>query len=150
MNHVTSYTRKKITHERWFRSFWTWHEVTGTRRAVSNFFGNCHMAVWGFTENCPKRQNIQQETVPWVSWSCQRCQNALSIPSARYAEEHLWLHNMSNIEADYLKQQKTTEDSPVTSKWTKISKEWFQHLLESMAWKIKTVLKAKGGPSWCT
>lgn len=21
----------------------------------------------GFTENCPKRQNIQQEAVPWVS-----------------------------------------------------------------------------------
>ncbi len=32
--------------------------------------------------------------------------------------------------------------------WTKISEECFQHLVESMTWRIKTVLKTKGGPTW--
>ncbi len=31
--------------------------------------------------------------------------------------------------------------------WTKISEECFQHLVESMPWRIKAVLKAKGGPT---
>ncbi len=32
--------------------------------------------------------------------------------------------------------------------WTKISEECFQHLVESMPWRIKTVLKAKVGQTW--
>ncbi len=35
----------------------------------------------------------------------------------------------------------------IMSIWTKISEECFQHLVESMPRRIKTVLKAKGGPS---
>ncbi len=35
----------------------------------------------------------------------------------------------------------------IMSIWTKISEECFQHLVESMPWKIKAVLKAKGGPT---
>ncbi len=31
--------------------------------------------------------------------------------------------------------------------WNKISEECFQHLVESMPWRIKAVLKAKGGPT---
>ncbi len=31
--------------------------------------------------------------------------------------------------------------------WTKISEECFQHLVESVSRRIKTVLKAKGGPT---
>jgi len=36
----------------------------------------------------------------------------------------------------------------VISIWTKISEECFQHLVESMPRRIKTVLKAKGGPTF--
>ncbi len=35
----------------------------------------------------------------------------------------------------------------ILSIWTKISEECFQHLVESMPRRIKTVLKAKGGPT---
>ncbi len=35
----------------------------------------------------------------------------------------------------------------IMSIWTKISEECFQHLVESMAWRIKAVLKKKGGPT---
>ncbi len=35
----------------------------------------------------------------------------------------------------------------IMSTWTKISEECLQHLVESMPWRIKTVLKAKGGPT---
>ncbi len=35
----------------------------------------------------------------------------------------------------------------IMSIWTKISEEYFQHLVESMPWRIKAVLKAKGGPT---
>ncbi len=35
----------------------------------------------------------------------------------------------------------------IMSIWTKISEEWFQHLVESMPRAIKAVLKAKVGPS---
>ncbi len=35
----------------------------------------------------------------------------------------------------------------IMSIWTKISEECFQHLVESMPWRIKAVLKAKGGPT---
>ncbi len=35
----------------------------------------------------------------------------------------------------------------IMSIWTKISEEYFQHLVESMPRRIKTVLKAKGGPT---
>ncbi len=35
----------------------------------------------------------------------------------------------------------------IMSIWTKISEECFQHLVESMPRGIKTVLKAKGGPT---
>ncbi len=35
----------------------------------------------------------------------------------------------------------------IMSIWTKISEEWFQHLVESMPRRIKAVLKAKVGPS---
>ncbi len=33
------------------------------------------------------------------------------------------------------------------SLWTKTSEECFQHLVESMTWRIKAVLKEKGGPT---
>ncbi len=33
----------------------------------------------------------------------------------------------------------------IMSIWTKISEECFQHLVESLSWRIKAVLKAKGG-----
>ncbi len=35
----------------------------------------------------------------------------------------------------------------IMSIWTKISEECFQHLVESMPWRIKAVLNAKGGPT---
>ncbi len=35
----------------------------------------------------------------------------------------------------------------IVSIWTKFSEECFQHLVESMAWRIKAVLKAKWGPT---
>ncbi len=35
----------------------------------------------------------------------------------------------------------------IMSIWPKISEECFQHLVESMLWNIKAVLKAKGGPT---
>ncbi len=35
----------------------------------------------------------------------------------------------------------------IMSIWTKISEECFQHLVESMPWRIKAVLKAKVGPT---
>ncbi len=35
----------------------------------------------------------------------------------------------------------------IMSIWPKISQECFQHLVESMPWRIKTVLKAKEGPT---
>ncbi len=36
----------------------------------------------------------------------------------------------------------------IMSIWTKISEEYFQHLVESMPQRIKAVLKAKRGPAW--
>ncbi len=36
----------------------------------------------------------------------------------------------------------------IMSIWTKISEEYFQHLVESMPRRIKAVLKAKRGPAW--
>ncbi len=35
----------------------------------------------------------------------------------------------------------------IMSIWTKLSEECFQHLVESMPWRIKAVLKAKRGPT---
>ncbi len=35
----------------------------------------------------------------------------------------------------------------IMSIWTNISEEYFQHLVESMPWRIKAVLKAEGGPT---
>ncbi len=35
----------------------------------------------------------------------------------------------------------------IMSIWTKISEEYFQHLVESTTRRIKAVLKAKGGPT---
>ncbi len=35
----------------------------------------------------------------------------------------------------------------IRSIWTKIFEECFQHLVESMPWRFKAVLKAKGGPA---
>ncbi len=39
------------------------------------------------------------------------------------------------------------ERDAIMSKWTKISEECVQHLVESMPRRIKAVLKAKGGPT---
>ncbi len=36
----------------------------------------------------------------------------------------------------------------IMSIWTKISEECFQILVESMPWRIKAVMKAKGVPTW--
>ncbi len=36
----------------------------------------------------------------------------------------------------------------IMSIWTKICEEFFQHLVESMPRRIKTVLKVKGGLTW--
>jgi len=41
----------------------------------------------------------------------------------------------------------------ILSIWANISKEWFQHLVESMPHRIKAVVKAKGGQTvlvWCS
>ena len=35
----------------------------------------------------------------------------------------------------------------IRSIWTKISEEYFQHLVESMPQRVKAALKAKGGPT---
>ncbi len=62
--------------------------------------------------------------------------------------EHLWdveereIHIM-DVQPTNLQQLR---DAFMTI-WTKISEECFQHLVESMPRRIKTVLKAKGGPT---
>ncbi len=62
--------------------------------------------------------------------------------------EHLWdvvereIHIM-NVQPTNLQQL----CDAIMSIWTKISEECFQHLVESISWRIKTVLKAKGGPT---
>ncbi len=62
--------------------------------------------------------------------------------------EHLWdvvereIHIM-NVQPTNLQQLRDA----IMSKWTKISEECFQHLVESMPRRIKTVLKTKAGPT---
>ncbi len=60
--------------------------------------------------------------------------------------EHLWdvvkreIHIM-DVQPTNLQQLRDA----IISIWTKISEEFFQHLVESMLRRIKAVLKAKGG-----
>ncbi len=62
--------------------------------------------------------------------------------------EHLWdvvereIHIM-DVQPTNLQQLRDA----IMSIWTKISEECFQHLDESMPWRIKAVLKEKGGPT---
>ncbi len=59
--------------------------------------------------------------------------------------EHLWdveIHIM-DVQPTNLQQLRDA----IMSIWTKISEEYFQHLVESMPQRIKAVLKAKGGPT---
>ncbi len=63
--------------------------------------------------------------------------------------EHIWdvvdqEIRIMDVQPTNLKQLRDT----IMSIWTKTSEECFQHLVESMAWWIKAVLKAKGGPTW--
>ncbi len=62
--------------------------------------------------------------------------------------EHLWdvvkweIH-IINVQPTNLQQLRDA----IMSIWTKISEEYFQHLVESMQQRNKAVLKAKGGPT---
>ncbi len=62
--------------------------------------------------------------------------------------EHLW----DVVERDILIMDVQTTNlqqlrDAIMSIWTKTSEECFRHLVESMPWIIKTVLKEKGGPT---
>ncbi len=62
--------------------------------------------------------------------------------------EHLW--NVVEREIRIMDVQPTNLQQlcdAIMSIWTKISEECFQHLVEIMLWRIKAVLKAKGGPT---
>ncbi len=62
--------------------------------------------------------------------------------------EHLW--DVVEREIHILDVQPTNLQQlcdAIMSIWTKISEECFQHLFESMPWRIKAVLKAKEGPT---
>ncbi len=62
--------------------------------------------------------------------------------------EHLW--NVVEREIRIMDVQPTNMQQlcdAILSKWTKISEECFQHIVESMPRIIKAVLKAKGGPT---
>ncbi len=64
--------------------------------------------------------------------------------------EHLWdvvereIHIM-DVQPTIVQQLRDAD--AIMSIWTKISEECFQHLVESMPWRIKAVLKAKAGPT---
>ncbi len=59
--------------------------------------------------------------------------------------EHIWDVEI-RIMAVQLTNLQQLRDA-IMSIWTKISEECFQHLVESMPWRIKAVLKAKGRPT---
>ncbi len=59
--------------------------------------------------------------------------------------EHLW--DVVEREIRIMDVQPTNLQQQQLSIWTKISEECFQHLVESMPWRIKALLKAKGGPT---
>ncbi len=62
--------------------------------------------------------------------------------------EHLW--DVVEQEICIMDVQPTNPQQlrdAIMSIWPKISQECFQHLVESMPWRIKTVLKAKEGPT---
>ncbi len=73
--------------------------------------------------------------------------NGLQSPDLNTIE-HLWdvvereIHIM-DVQPTNLQQLRDA----IMSIWTKISEECFQHLVESMPWRIKAVLKAKEGPT---
>ncbi len=61
--------------------------------------------------------------------------------------EHLW--DVVEREIHIMDVQPTNLQQlcdAIISIWTKISEDCFQHLVESMPWRIKAVLKAKWGP----
>ncbi len=63
--------------------------------------------------------------------------------------EHLW--DVVDREILIMDVQPTNQQQlcdAIMTIWTKISEECFQHLVESMPRRIKTVLKTKGGPTW--
>ncbi len=63
--------------------------------------------------------------------------------------EHLW--DVMKREIRIMNAQPTNLQqlrNAIMSIWTKISEEFFQHLVESMPRRIKAVQNAKGGPTW--
>ncbi len=63
--------------------------------------------------------------------------------------EHLW--DVMKREIRIMNAQPTNLQQlrdAIMSIWTKISEEFFQHLVESMPRRIKAVQNAKGGPTW--
>jgi len=62
--------------------------------------------------------------------------------------EHFWDVVEQEIRIMYMQPTNLQKlRDAIISVWTKISEECFQHLVESMPWRIKAVLKAKGGPT---
>ncbi len=62
--------------------------------------------------------------------------------------EHLWDVVEREIHINFRQPTNLQQlRDAIMSIWTKISEECFQHLVESMPWKIKAVLRAKGGPT---
>ncbi len=62
--------------------------------------------------------------------------------------EHLWYvveREIRNMDVQPTNLQQLCD--AIMSIWTKISEECFQHLVKSVPWRIKAVLKAKGGPT---
>ena len=66
------------------------------------------------------------------------------VPTEHYLNVTAYL----SIVADHIHIFTSQLHDAVESIQTKTSEECFQHLLESMPWRFKTVLKAKGGPTW--
>ncbi len=63
--------------------------------------------------------------------------------------EHLW--DVMEREIRIMDVQPTNLQQlrdAIMSIWTKITEECFQHFVESMTWRIKADLKAKGGLTW--
>ncbi len=59
--------------------------------------------------------------------------------------EHLWDVEIRIMDVQPTNLQQLRD--AIMSIWTKISEEYFQHLVESMPQRIKAVLKAKAGPT---
>lgn len=107
----------------WFKWLWTWHGCW-CQVGWSEYFRTCS-STGVFTHNHLYGLILKKEN-EWQFSTRRKCQmpekngqigwrwykgnsnsnNHLFQP--RYAEDHLWIHNTSNLEADGLQQQKTT------------------------------------------